>query len=137
MNTKKGFTIIELVVVIAIIAILAAIVLISVSGYIQKSQDSAIKSTMHTLLTDAVASGPGVNAVYTGCGSTPMSNDWTAITKLQTDATKVYCAALSSGADFIACAQLLAVPGDYWCVDSTGKSEQKTGTCSSSLNTCP
>ena len=39
MYKQKGFTIIELVVVIAIIAILSAVVLISVGVYIKKAKD--------------------------------------------------------------------------------------------------
>ncbi|MCX6721502.1 MAG: prepilin-type N-terminal cleavage/methylation domain-containing protein [Candidatus Staskawiczbacteria bacterium] len=39
MKTQKGFTIIELIVVIAIIAVLAAIVMINVSGYIAKARN--------------------------------------------------------------------------------------------------
>lgn len=39
MNNKKGFTIIELIVVIAIIAVLAGIVLVSVNGYISKARN--------------------------------------------------------------------------------------------------
>ena len=55
MNKLKGFTIIELVVVIAIIAILATIVLIAISGYINKSRDASIKEDMHTVQTDVIS----------------------------------------------------------------------------------
>ena len=46
---QKGFTIIELVVVIAIIAILSAIVLISVNVYINNAKIAALQTNMHSL----------------------------------------------------------------------------------------
>jgi len=38
-NQKKGFTLIEMVLVIAIIVILAAVMVISVSGYLKKASN--------------------------------------------------------------------------------------------------
>jgi prepilin-type N-terminal cleavage/methylation domain-containing protein len=55
MNKQKGFTIIELIVVIAIIAVLAAIVLVNVTSYINKSRVAAIQGNMATLLTNGAA----------------------------------------------------------------------------------
>jgi len=49
MQKREGFTIIELIVVIAIIAVLAAIVLVNVTQYINKSKDAAIKGEMDQL----------------------------------------------------------------------------------------
>ena len=40
MNKQKGFTIIELIVVIAIIAVLAAIVMVNVTKYIAQGKDA-------------------------------------------------------------------------------------------------
>ncbi len=50
-TNKKGFTIIELIVVIAIIAVLAAIVLVNVTQYINKSKNAAIKANLSGLIT--------------------------------------------------------------------------------------
>lgn len=52
-KSGAGFTIIELIVVIAIIAVLAAIVLVNVTSYIAKSRDAAIKGNMSTIATNA------------------------------------------------------------------------------------
>ncbi len=49
---SKGFTIIELLVVVAIIAVLAAIVLVNVTGYINQGKNSAIKGNEATVLTN-------------------------------------------------------------------------------------
>ncbi len=56
MNHKKGFTIIELIIVIAIIAVLAAVVATSVSGYIKKSKDAAVKSNLTAVQKNATIS---------------------------------------------------------------------------------
>lgn len=42
LKAKRGFTIIELIVVISTMAVLAAIIVVSVSKYIEKAQNSAI-----------------------------------------------------------------------------------------------
>jgi len=53
MNKSKGFTIIELLVVVAIIAVLAAIVLVNVTQYINQGKNAAIKGNLTTMLTNA------------------------------------------------------------------------------------
>ena len=57
-TNKKGFTIVELVIVVAVIAILAAVLIPTFSGIIKKAQQSADQqavSQMNTILTTAQA----------------------------------------------------------------------------------
>src|SRR3989344_7338737 len=72
-NHKKesgaGFTIIELLVVVAIIAVLTGIVLVNVTSYINKGKDAAVQGNLSTVLTNA-AVFYDTNGSYTGnCGS--------------------------------------------------------------------
>ncbi|MDP3882580.1 MAG: prepilin-type N-terminal cleavage/methylation domain-containing protein [Candidatus Staskawiczbacteria bacterium] len=114
MNKNKGFTIIELIVVIAIIAVLAAIVLVNVTQYIAKSRDAAIKGNLATIATNA-AVWFDANTTYVGfAASSTYTNPAVAIT--------------SAGGGSIVTAETIsafcveAVLNDdtTWCVDSTG-----------------
>mgnify|MGYP003521330606 CR=1 FL=1 len=53
MSGKKGFTLIELVVVIAIMAILALIMVPNLTAYIQKADDSKIQANLKNIHTAA------------------------------------------------------------------------------------
>lgn len=62
---KKGFTLIELMAVVAIIAILAAVLVPTVTGYINRSKKTAIISQVRTVITavethNATATGTGI-----------------------------------------------------------------------------
>ena len=61
MQSNKGFTIIELIVVIAIIATLSSIVMVNVSGYINKKQgySSKIKLGFNKTLRNRILSFSG------------------------------------------------------------------------------
>jgi prepilin-type N-terminal cleavage/methylation domain-containing protein len=52
---NKGFTVIELIVVITIIAVLSTIVLVKVTQYMSKGKDAAIKKQVKLLSTNAVS----------------------------------------------------------------------------------
>ena len=59
-NNKKGFTIVELVIVIAVIAILAAVLIPTFAGIINKANQSADQQAvkqMNTLLTSESLAG--------------------------------------------------------------------------------
>jgi prepilin-type N-terminal cleavage/methylation domain-containing protein len=136
LSEAEGFTIIELIVVIAIIAVLSSIVLVSVSNYVAKAKDTAIKGNMASLVTYGTSYFYENSSYNNFCGSqkvlgiistinnitnsTPVGVSCTCDTSGCTDA-KAWCALAP-----------LVVPGissgspatSYYCVDSTGKKKQ-------------
>ena len=51
-KTKKGFTLVEMVLVIAIIVILAAVLLIGVAGYLNRARNAAASLSKHNSATE-------------------------------------------------------------------------------------
>ena len=139
LSQSKGFTIIELIVVIAIIAVLAAIVLFNVTIYISKSKNAAIKGNMATLMTNSTLWNANKSTYsgfttdnITGCG--PSSPIQAQITK---NGGGTIVSAENANA-WCACVVLNNTPEDpyaggrpsFFCVDSTGKkSENNNHTC--------
>jgi len=153
MNKFKGFTIIELLVVIAIIAVLAAVVLINVAGYINKSKDSKMISEMHTVQVNGMASAT-TDGLYpptvTLCSATA-GTAWASILVTHGGAlgANAKCAVNTAdntdgsgpGTKWCACALKLSET-KYWCVDSTGFAGLRTTSCLTACsatkdNTCP
>jgi prepilin-type N-terminal cleavage/methylation domain-containing protein len=136
MNKQKGFTIIELVVVIAIIAILASIVLVNVTTYINRAKDGAAVENMHALQTAAIAfAGSQSSPNYNGVKSdTEYSRVATAIglnyTLTDTCTTEAAC---NTSTDLAWCASIVKVGGAVYCVDST----RKVGSSTCASGVCP
>ena len=61
-TNKRGFTIVELVIVIAVIAILATVLVPTFSGVIANATDAAIKADAKAIYTEYIAADNGANA---------------------------------------------------------------------------
>jgi len=142
MRNQKGFTIIELIVVIAIIAVLAAIVLVNVTQYVAKGKNSAIKGNMASLMTNAATyfdENPGktgsdfVGNSTVGCGTnSPIKNAVTGA------GGNLVCYGSTDSESWCATSSLLGnESAQSWCVDSTGyKGYKGSDGCTTSKFTC-
>lgn len=71
-NKKKGFTLVELIVVLAILAILAAMLVPALTGYIDKANEKKVIATARqyyvaaqTVASEAYANGVLINTIVT------------------------------------------------------------------------
>lgn len=148
-NSKKaGFTILELLIVIAIIGILSAIVLISLNDARNKGADAGVKSNLSSARSQAevfyntntdnpnsyvgvctngqVGGADGIGlmvltaAKSAGLGSYDSVIDGVGVAG---DLTKATC---SASADAWAAEAPLKGAGGMWCADSTGVSDRRT-----------
>jgi len=164
MQKQKGFTIIELIVVIAIIAVLASIVLVNVTQYISKGKDSAAQGNLTSMLTNSAIyyddnsnytnyisglSAAGGQVVFTvagtgtgGCSAATAGDpgfistcEGLVASNMDYDVTSSVNTAGTVGTDWCACVPLKATAFIY-CVDSTGnkKTVANTTTCATE---CP
>ncbi len=124
-KNKRGFTIVELLVVVAIIAVLAAIVLVNVTQYISRGKNASIKGNLSTVATNA-----GVyydaNSSYTGfCGTSNFTNPQAAIAAAGGSAT---CNVDAGGTAVCACSSEVGSTNTF-CVDSSGAKKETTTDC--------
>lgn len=127
---SKGFTIIELLVVVAIIAVLAAIVLVNVTGYINQGKNAAIKGNLSTVLTNG-AVFYDTNSNYTGfCASANFTAPSAAITSAGGAAV---CDENTANTAWCACSTMKVTnaeaAGSTFCTDSTGYKKVTIATC--------
>lgn len=93
-HRPRGFTIVELLIVIVVIAILAAIVIVAYQGVQGRARDSARLSDMKTIMK-ALEIYKTNTGSYPGANSTPTANGWEVSTN-GTSATNFLSALASS-----------------------------------------
>ena len=88
-NTKKGFTLVELLVVIAILAILASVAVVGYTAFVKKANESKAKTELHQIVAS-------LNADFLDDGK------WETFTKAEIDADDMtaFAAAINAHVDF-------------------------------------
>jgi len=128
---KKGFTLMELLVVVAIIGILAAIVLVSLNSARNKGKNAAIKAQMSQLRSAGEMFNED-NGAFTGwCADTEEGR----ISQGAIDAGGTGYACNDSASAWAAGITLVGTGAGDWCVDSTGAS--KAATLAAGGTACP
>ena len=122
MKQSKGFTIIELLVVVAIISVLAAIVLVNITGYINKGKNAAIKSNLGTVLTNAAVHFD-VNGNYTTfSASSGYANPAASAVTANGGTVLTFGLNTTTNTSFCTCSVIRTTTDESgtFCVDSTG-----------------
>jgi prepilin-type N-terminal cleavage/methylation domain-containing protein len=130
-TSKKGFTIIELLVAVAIIAILATIILVLTTGYINGAKVAKIKSDFVNIAFGMSGCFSSTSS-YSGC----MTNNAYVSDKLRNDVnTQGGSLVYTSSPSVAYCAGSSLPGGGSVCIDSTGKTTNTA--CSASISVCP
>ncbi|MFA5791795.1 MAG: type II secretion system protein [Candidatus Paceibacterota bacterium] len=144
-NFKKGFTLLELLVVVAIVGILSAVIFGSLNSTRNKGGDAGVKSNLRTAMsqaeifyntntavlntyTDVCANGVvgGAQGIGLQILAAAKSNGYATYTRDGTGTLTT--ATCNDNLTFWAAEVPLKSAGanKMWCVDSAGKSEEKT-----------
>ncbi len=137
MQNQKGFTIIELIVTIAIIAVLAVIVSVSVMSYLNRSKDASIKADMSNLISKGTVYFDSHGEYGGFCGN--VSATFNAINKIFGGVGSTSCTIKYPGnSAWCVCAKLANNSGNFYCADSRGRKTEGNNNCLSnnSGNTC-
>ncbi len=118
---QKGFTIIELIVVIAIIAVLAAIVLVNVTGFINKGKDAAIKGNLSSLMTDAAVVFEKTGTYNNTSTNVCATYGYSILNAISNVASGLNALCYANGTNWCTCSGLVTNKNNAFCVDSTGK----------------
>ena len=141
-KSGAGFTIIELLVVVAIIAVLAAIVLVNVTGYINKGKDASIKGNLSTTLVQSAVyydtNGNYGTTAANGLCATPIVANALAAANTASGvvggATCTYNVTMPATATAFCACSPEKTTGNVYCVDSTGNKKESASTCAAA---CP
>lgn len=143
---KKAFTLIELLIVIAIIGILAGIVLVSLTGALKKGKDSRIQADLKQVQSiagmimtdeggyDSLCAGGTLNENHSTYGSQLGAIESDISAQGSTD-LKCY----ASSTEYCVAAKLVSKENYYYCIDSDGNALSTSTTanpCTSASSKC-
>jgi prepilin-type N-terminal cleavage/methylation domain-containing protein len=145
MQNQRGFTLVEMLVVIAVVSILSGIVLFSITQYINKGKDASMQGNLAILITagevyyDRNTTG---NSYVGFCESSVVTNAFFQIPALTgsncTIASKGVPCCKSIQNQWAVCSQEVTDLTRAYCVDSRGiKKEICHASCDSTIVECP
>ncbi|MDO8557524.1 MAG: type II secretion system protein [Candidatus Jorgensenbacteria bacterium] len=135
-SESSGFTLIEMLVVVAIIGILSATVLSALGPARNKAKDARIVSDVNQVRAIAeTLYDPGSSSPYSNVKTTE-----TNISKISTDITNqggALVITLNPTTAYAAYSKLASDSSKYYCVDSAGTTKTETTEPGNSATTCP
>ena len=126
--SNKGFTLIELMVVIAVIGILASVILVAYPAAENRAKDGVIMSEMDQLRTAAeISKGTSSDGDYRHLTVATVPTDIAAlkadiVSNSPDSAVTITYKGASDYSEY--CAEIQLNTGNYWCIDSKYHSQQ-------------
>jgi len=148
-SMKKGFTLIELIVVIAIVSVLSGIILFSISQYISRGKDSSVSGNLAILIpAGEVFYGGNSNSYGSFCDPNINSVIKNVFNQIPQNPNGdcfssgsnpgVCCNVSSDNNSWAACAKEFTDTSKAYCVDSRGMKEDIANTaCIAAITQCP
>ncbi len=130
---KRAFTLVELLVVVAIIGLLVSLSLIAIEHYRKKAQDSRITATLSQIRSVSAQIYSDENTYSSICsgGELNGSDDYPNLKTIKSETEKMNGGEtpLCSGDDSKFCVSSPLVAGDTICVDSSGYIGEDLSNC--------
>ena len=144
MKKEKGFTLVELLVVVSVIAILASTVLVNLRGARERAMDSRVITSLSQVraVAEIIQSRTGGYVGLCGSGTTLGSIEGLPVLATDIEANNgagigIICHATAT--DYCVSSLLNeTAPAAHWCINSAGRSVRTTATtpCVSATSTC-